>query len=445
MSIPKPKAIDGETATYGRSRADLDFWLACVGAPLVVLEKQSLTIRAANRNAAVFFGVDEESLFQSPIQALVGDEATSLLAHIWNTAPEGVPGEPFLIRAQVHGQERVLMVQVTKITVEGEALRLFTFMDAPPQGSVALAGWQENVIAMLDWLPFGFEIAGTDDQIQFANSSFHQMFGYSQDEIEDIDEWWRLVYPDPDYRLHAKTLWETSLATARAENREMTPFDLDVTTKSGMVRTIQFRHRTIGNFNVNLYLDVTREVAYARELKVLAETDPLTGVINRRRFFEEAEGVYRHASDRSSAVAVLMLDIDHFKQINDAYGHGLGDLVLREFTDRCRGSVCKGDLLARMGGEEFLILLTGADAEQARDIGERLRIQISAQPFCCSGISIPVTVSIGGALRASGAESVETTISRADRALYAAKHAGRDCVIFDTDEIRRRMNFPGYT
>ena len=442
MSIPKPKAIDNATAAYGRSREDLDFWLACVGAPLVVVERQSLTIRTANRNAAQFFGVEADSLHQSPIQLLVGDEAASLLAHIWNTAPEGVPGEPFLIRAQVLGQERLLMVQVTKISVEGEPLRLFTFMDAPPQGSVALAGWQENVVAMLDWLPFGFEIAGTDDQIQFANSSFNEMFGYSQDEIEDIDDWWRLAYPDPDYRVHAKTLWETSLATARAESREMTPFDLDVTTKGGMVRTVQFRHRTIGNFNVNLYLDVTREVAYAREMKMLAETDPLTGVINRRRFFEEAEAFYCRAGD---AVAVLMLDIDHFKRINDAHGHGIGDLVLCEFTERCRSSLRKGDLLARLGGEEFIILLTGADAERARDVSERLRTHISAQPFSCGGVTIPVTVSIGAALRIGKDESVETTIARADRALYAAKHAGRDCVIFDTDEIRRRMNFPGYT
>jgi diguanylate cyclase (GGDEF)-like protein len=392
----------------------------------------------------VFFGVNGETLDSTPIQSLVGEEATSLLGHIWNTAPEGVPGEPFLIRAQVQGQERVLMVQVTKITVEGEPLRLFTFMDAPPQGSVALAGWQENVIAMLDWLPFGFEIAGTDDQIQFANSTFNEMFGYSQDEIEDIEDWFRLAYPDPDYRAHARSMWETSLATARAENREMTPFDLDVMTKSGVTRTIQFRHRTIGNFNVNLYLDVTRESAYARELKVLAETDPLTGVINRRRFFEEAEGFYRRLGDLQS-MAVLMLDIDNFKQINDAHGHGTGDLVLREFTERCRGSVRKGDLLARLGGEEFIILLAGTDVERARDIGERLRAQISTEPFCCSDVSIPVTVSIGGAMRRGDEESVGMTISRADRALYAAKRAGRDCLIFDTDDIPRRISFPGYT
>jgi diguanylate cyclase (GGDEF)-like protein len=140
-----------------------------------------------------------------------------------------------------------------------------------------------------------------------------------------------------------------------------------------------------------------------------------------------------------------MLDIDHFKQINDVYGHGIGDLVLREFTERCRSAVRKGDLLARMGGEEFVILLSGADAERARDIGERLRVHVSAQPFSCNGIGIPVAVSIGGALRAGEEESVEATISRADRALYAAKHAGRDCVIFDTDEVRLRVNFPGYT
>eukprot|EP01030_Chromulinospumella_sphaerica_P021451 gene21451-21393_t len=102
---------------------------------------------------------------------------------------------------------------------------------------------------MLNWLPFGFEIASYDEQIQFANSQFSALFGYSQDEISNIDDWFRLSYPDPQYREYARSKWEDELAKARAEDREMTPFDLEVRTASGQNRTIQFRHRTVGNFN----------------------------------------------------------------------------------------------------------------------------------------------------------------------------------------------------
>jgi diguanylate cyclase (GGDEF)-like protein len=421
---------DSDVAPYGRSYEELEFWLTCVGAPLLVVEKHTLTVRIANRNAAILFGIDLDAFGPCPISELVGDEAANLLGQIWSAAPIGIPGEPFLVRALVMEQERLLMVQVSKIAVEGEVLRLFTFMDAPPQGSVQLASWQENIIDILNWVPFGLEVsASRDEQIQFANSQFNAMFGYSQDEIEDIDNWWRLVYPDPDYRHYAKTTWERSIAEARAEDREMTPFELDVSIASGGKRIVQFRHRAIGNFNINLYLDVTQERAYARELKRLAETDPLTGVMNRRRFFEEAE---QHYGNRSSPVAaVLVLDIDNFKRINDLHGHGMGDLVLKEFTRRCRAVIRKDDLLARLGGEEFIILLNAADARKAIDAGERIRDYIRALPFAFGGVDLNVTVSIGAALRRSEEASVESTISRADRALYAAKHAGRDRVILD--------------
>lgn len=401
-----------------------------MGAPIVLMEHQTLTVRLANRNAAILFGVGLEAFGRCPIEDLVGPEAALMLGQIWSVAPVGVPGEPFLIRAVVQGQERVLMVQVTKLLVEDEILRLFTFMDAPPQGSVTLAGWQENVLSLLNWIPFGFEIASTDDQIQFANSTFRDLFGYSQDDIANIEDWWRLAYPDPDYREFARTQWHTSIAAARAENREMTPFDLDVATANGGQRTIQFRHRTIGNFNVNLYIDVTRERAYARDLKVLADTDPLTGAMNRRRFFEEADRLHADKAAKGVPVSFLMLDIDHFKAINDLYGHGVGDLVLVEFTRRCRELLQADDCFGRMGGEEFAVVLTRPGEDGIRTIAEDIRLGVCAQPFLVDGVCLSVSISIGAAILDAG-ESVSSGISRADHALYAAKKAGRNRVMLD--------------
>jgi diguanylate cyclase (GGDEF)-like protein len=442
MSMPKPLARKYGTATdapddvdfSGRSRAELDFWINCIGAPLLIVEKQELVARGANRNAADLFGTDISAFERCPLDRLVGKEAACMLGQIWSTAPVGVPGEPFILRSIVREQERLLIVQVSQLLVEGELLRLFTFTDAPPQGSVALAGWQENIIELLNWLPFGFEIASTEDQVQFVNSQFHALFGYSPHELEDVEDWWSLAYPDPEYRRFARKQWESSIAIARAENREMTPFDLDVTIKDGSRRTIQFRHRTIGNFNTNLYLDVTREREYARELKALADTDSLTGAVNRRRFFEQAEQFYADAGHHSPpGFAILMLDIDNFKRINDLHGHGIGDLVLQEFTRRCGNAIREDDLLARLGGEEFAVMLGRAGAGKARagEIGERIRAEISALPFEVGGARVTVTVSVGGAVRVSG-EGVEETISRADKALYAAKHAGRDRVVIES-------------
>jgi diguanylate cyclase (GGDEF)-like protein len=413
-----------DESAYDQPWKNFEFWINCMGAPLVLVEKRSLVARAANRAAGRFFGLPLEDFAGAPLALLVGSETNQLLGQIWSAAPIGVPGEPFLARAIVQEQERLLMVQVTKIIVDGEQLRLFTFLDAPPQGSIAMAGWQENIIDILNWLPFGLEIASNDEQIQFANSQFNTFFGYSQDEVENIEDWWLNVYPDPDYRAHARYKWETEVATARAENREMTPFDLVTNAADGTKRTIQFRHRTIGSFNVNLYLDVTRERADEKSLKSLAETDPLTGAVNRRRFFDEADQAYREGAP----VAILMLDIDHFKQINDAYGHGVGDLVLVEFTQRCQQALRPNDLLARFGGEEFAILLHDACSDTIQAVAERLRLAVNSKLFVIQGISIAVTLSIGCARRAES-DGIDTTISRADRALYRAKDLGRDRVI----------------
>jgi len=208
----------------------------------------------------------------------------------------------------------------------------------------------------------------------------------------------------------------------------MTPFDLDVTTASGETRTIQFRHRTIGNFNVNMYIDVTRERSYARELKVLADTDPLTGAMNRRRFFEEADRIHAECQKSGASATFLMLDIDHFKTINDRYGHGVGDSVLIEFTRRCRDVLCPEDRFGRMGGEEFAVVLHRPDHASVRAIAERLRQVVGAEPFIIDTDTLKVTVSVGGAI-CEGTESVGSAISRADNGLYDAKKSGRDRVI----------------
>lgn len=414
---------------YGRSREEVDFWMRCVGAPMVLVEKGTLHVRRANTNAAVLFGLGLDTFEHLPMEDLVGREASILLSQIWNVAPIGVPGEPFLIRAMVQGQERVLMVQVTKLAVESELMRLFTFTDAPPQGSVSLAGWQEQMITLLDWLPFGFEIASSDDQIQFANSTFKALFGYTQDEIESIEDWWRLVYPDPQYREFARAQWYSSIADARRENREMTPFDLDVRTANGATKRIQFRQRTIGNFNVNLYIDVTKERAYAEQLKALANTDPLTGILNRRRFFERAEEVFSKPSGDASSVGVLMLDIDHFKTINDTHGHRAGDLVLMEFARRCQEVMHPGDSFARLGGEEFAVLLAAGEPSEAAALAERIRMAIHAASFDIEGITIPLSVSIGATLADPSDEPFGSAILRADTALYEAKRTGRNRVV----------------
>lgn len=161
--------------------------------------------------------------------------------------------------------------------------------------------------------------------------------------------------------------------------------------------------------------------------EVIAHTDELTGALSRRRFAVLAESI------ESDECGLLLLDADHFKGINDRHGHAAGDQALVQLAERIQGELRDEDLLARWGGEEFVILLADvADEGALRASAERIRAAIAAAPIICGRSPVQLTVSIGGVcgLRSEGLESLVAT---ADRALYAAKARGRNCVSLTTD------------
>ena len=159
-----------------------------------------------------------------------------------------------------------------------------------------------------------------------------------------------------------------------------------------------------------------------------ARTDQLTGLPNRRYFDEYCTLVAsrRRASDRS---AILAVDVDHFKRVNDMYGHHIGDQVLRAIGDAIQTSVRDEDVPARYGGEEFIVLLRNPTAGVALEVGERIRQTVHDTDLIDAGVTDRVTVSIGVACGHSADESISEIVERADRALYAAKRTGRDRVV----------------
>ncbi|MFI5952203.1 diguanylate cyclase [Cryptosporangium sp. NPDC051539] len=164
------------------------------------------------------------------------------------------------------------------------------------------------------------------------------------------------------------------------------------------------------------------------EQRRIAVTDGLTGLRTRRRFEEELTT----QCDRSRSVGVMLLDVDHFKQVNDVYGHQAGDAVLSELANRLATSVRAGDLVARYGGEEFAVLMGATDLATATAIAERTRSAVADRPFVVEGgFELPVTISIGIAIwdAGPGADAPTDLLREADRRLYKAKADGRNLVV----------------
>ncbi|MGN6581230.1 MAG: diguanylate cyclase [Bordetella sp.] len=163
-----------------------------------------------------------------------------------------------------------------------------------------------------------------------------------------------------------------------------------------------------------------------RAAKLDATTDPLTGLANRRVLDSALVTWQSRVVHSARQLSVLMIDIDHFKQINDTYGHEVGDRVLRAFAEHVRSLLRSQDLFARHGGEEFVILLPDTPVEAASHAGNRIRASLESTPLI-NDPPVRITVSIGVAQHQDG-ESIDTTMARADAAAYSAKHLGRNKV-----------------
>jgi diguanylate cyclase (GGDEF)-like protein len=186
--------------------------------------------------------------------------------------------------------------------------------------------------------------------------------------------------------------------------------------------------RRVKNLEILHRVELTRKQADI--YRELAATDFLTGLINRRRFLEIAENAFQLAKVEKSQLAIIMLDIDHFKNVNDLHGHKVGDQVLSAVAVSIKRSLRGNDVAGRYGGEEFIALVLGATPDQCLDIAERIRFAVAKQSIEVDQASIKVTISLGVASMLQDPDlSLDALINSADQAMYQAKQQGRDCVV----------------
>lgn len=287
-------------------------------------------------------------------------------------------------------------------------------------------------LAVLDNLPIGVLLADKDMRCVYWNEVGRGLFGIADDFVlkgTPLEDVLRQVARNGGY---GPGQVEEQVARRMALIREFQPHTVELERRGG--GTLQIRGAPIlidgapAGF-ILLQEDITERKTYQTTLEHLATTDHLTNLLNRRAFLEATEREIRRAHRYGQPLTLLMLDVDHFKHINDSCGHPAGDEVLRRIAATCRRLLRDEDLTGRLGGEEFAITLVQAPIEAAALVAERLRRTIGELRIEFEGRQIAVTVSVGVAEFGMDADNLSRLVSVADERLYAAKHGGRNRVV----------------
>ena len=268
-----------------------------------------------------------------------------------------------------------------------------------------------------------------DWTMKFVSQGCTKLTGYEPDELVNnrVTSYAALVSDASNQQLFEQV-------RVALEKEESFSLEYEVTRKDGSRIWVWERGRGVQEDDGSLHLegiilDISDRKVLETELEQMATRDPLTGLLNRREMSRVLDEELQRARRYQRPMAVLWVDFDHFKDVNDTYGHAAGDSVLRAISRLLLGSVRSVDSIGRFGGEEFVIVLPEMDLEEAQVTGERLRRKVAEeqQPMG-NGEAVPLTISVGVAVYPDHGQTASTLCAAADKAMYLAKDRGRNCV-----------------
>lgn len=345
-------------------------------------------------------------------------------------------GEEIII-TKSEGDERIYWEMKTPVfadennTIVDGLCGISTDITERKQREDALRESEERFRSMFDAAAIGMALVSLEGQFIKVNQALCQMVGYNAEELLQMS-FQNITHPD-DLEIdlgYVKQLLNGDALTYQMEKRY---FHKDgriiwILLTGSVVHDAQNRIK----YFIAQIIDITERRSLQRKLEEQAYQDYLTGLNNRRYFLEQGEMEFIRARRFNTPIAVLMLDIDYFKRVNDNYGHKAGDQVLVDLSEILSQTLRTIDIVCRMGGEEFAILLPQTDVEDAGQIAERIRAIMEATPVKLdSGELIHYTISVGFAMMDERDTLIESVLNRADKALYKAKNSGRNRVCQD--------------
>jgi diguanylate cyclase (GGDEF)-like protein/PAS domain S-box-containing protein len=385
------------------------------------------------------FGVETGDVCAQPAllaARLADDERAAFLASLERAVADGVDWQHEFAVATAAGGRRQVHV-AARVAGEGDGRLAWAGVFNDVTKRKEFEAWFLDSVSKFRTLyetsPTGVVYQDSQGRVTDANPAAQRILGLSLDQMQGrapVDPRWQSLREDgsvcPGDELPAMAALRTGQPAHNVVMGVVAPGREPAWI---LVNAIPIGRDGRIEYVYSSFEDVTERRALANELRHLALTDALTGLPNRRsilqRIASEHARVRRRPEIHSS---VLAIDLDHFKRVNDEFGHAAGDAVLRHFADVASRAIRRADAIGRSGGEEFLVLLPDTSLAEARQFAERLRREVAANAVAVDGRPIAFTISIGVAGIAPEDGSIDAALARADRALYDAKRAGRDTV-----------------
>lgn len=330
----------------------------------------------------------------------------------------------FRIRT-LRGNLRMVLIRSVAVDWNGAPAVLMCGLDKTHQSEIEaqLRESEQNFRRLFENMQDVYYRTDAQGVVQHVGPGVRRVLGYEPHEIEGRTA--ESYYPQSTDR--------DAFKAAIMEHGEVSDFPGQMVRRDGTVIDISISSHALydhaGNFAgvEGIYRDVTQRKNLERELKRLATTDVLTGMANRRAFLESAESAYAHSRNHGEPLTLLMLDLDHFKSINDRFGHLEGDRALASFAQAVKNQLRASDTVGRLGGEEFGVLLPLTSMEEGQEVAQRILHAVRAlQLHDESGNAYGITTSLGLSTFRASDRSLRDMLDRADQALYLAKHQGRN-------------------
>nr|WP_298212460.1 EAL domain-containing protein [Acidovorax sp.] len=304
---------------------------------------------------------------------------------------------------------------------------------------------EQRMRGILERLPMGLCLIQQDGFISFRNRRCVQICGYTEESVPDVETWWLRAFPDPEIREAARSDWEAAGEQAAGNQGVVPSVEYTIVCADGSRKPVEFSGVFIDGGRLVTLQDLSQHKAAEEEINTLAYYDPLTRLPNRRLLMDRLQQALATSARHQRSGALLMLDLDNFKTLNETRGHDRGDALLLQVAHRLRSCLHEDDTVARQGGDEFVVVLedlgdsTEEAAARGEEVGQRI-LSVLREPYQLDGDAHHSSLSMGVTIFSGMQETTDELLKRADLALYQAKNAGRDTLRFYDPKIQAAVS-----